>query len=109
MLIIINAAGHNMSPTAIEATLRSEAPLLAQVCVFGEGRPYNVALMTLDPSTTGDDHIRSAGADAVARANARLSTPERIERYLLLDDTWTPGSDDLTPTMKPRRAATAAR
>lgn len=106
--LIINSNGHNMSPTVIEAALQAETPMLAQVCVFGDGRPYNVALMTLSGGAV-DDQAREAVADAVARANARLSVPERIERYTLLDHTWVPGTDELTPTMKPRRGAIAER
>jgi hypothetical protein len=40
-----------MSPSAIEATLQTETSLLAHVCVLGAGHPYNVALVTADPSS----------------------------------------------------------
>src|SRR6185312_1008458 len=46
--IIINANGKNMSPANIEATLKGASPLIGQVCVVGDGRPYNTALIVLD-------------------------------------------------------------
>ena len=47
--LIINAAGKNMSPANIEAALKGSSPLIGQACVVGDGRPYNVALLVLDP------------------------------------------------------------
>ena len=46
--LIINAAGKNMSPAFIEATLKGSSPLLGQACVIGDGRRYNTALLVLD-------------------------------------------------------------
>src|SRR5256885_126602 len=51
--LIINAAGKNMSPANIEAALKSASPLIGQACVIGDGRPYNVALIGLDPDAAG--------------------------------------------------------
>ena len=46
--LIINAAGKNMSPANIEATLKSGSPLIGQACCIGDRRPYNTALIVLD-------------------------------------------------------------
>ena len=46
--IIINAAGKNMSPANIEATVKSAHPLIGQACCIGDARPYNTALIVLD-------------------------------------------------------------
>ena len=46
--IIINAAGKNMSPANIEATLKAASPLIGQACCIGDARPYNTALIVLD-------------------------------------------------------------
>jgi len=37
--LIISAAGKNMSPANIEATLKSASPLIGQACCIGDGRP----------------------------------------------------------------------
>jgi long-chain acyl-CoA synthetase len=104
--LIINAAGKNMSPANIEAALKAAGPLIGQACVIGDRRPYNVALLTLDPETELDPR----NPDVVARvqsevdtANDRLSRVEQIKRFALLADEWLPGGDELTPTMKLKR------
>ena len=58
--LIINAAGKNMSPANIEARLKASGPLIGQACVVGDRRPYNVALLVLDPDT-------GAGLDPAGR------------------------------------------
>src|SRR3954447_10588852 len=46
--LIINAAGKNMSPANIEATLKTASPLIGQAAVIGDRRPFNTALIVLD-------------------------------------------------------------
>jgi long-subunit acyl-CoA synthetase (AMP-forming) len=77
--------------------------------VIGDGRPYNTALIVLDPdyapawqARTGGD-VRAAVQEAIDRANANLSRPEQIKRWTLLEEDWAPGGDELTPTMKLKR------
>ena len=48
-------------------------------------------------------------AEAVARANERLSRVEQIKRFRILDGEWEPGGDELTPTMKLRRRPIAEK
>ncbi len=107
--LIISAAGKNMSPANIEAELKGSSPLIGQACVIGDGRPYNTALLVLDPDyapawreRTGGD-IEAAVGEAVEKANANLSRPEQIKRWTLLEEDWMPGGDELTPTMKLKR------
>src|SRR5206468_470788 len=47
--LIINAAGKNMSPANIEAKVKTSSDLIGQAICIGDRRPYNVALITLDP------------------------------------------------------------
>ena len=47
--LIINAAGKNMSPANIEQQLKQGSPLIGQAMAIGDRRPYNVALIVLDP------------------------------------------------------------
>ena len=106
--LIINAAGKNMSPANIEATLKAAGPLIGQACVVGDRRPYNVALLVLDPDSAAG--LDPADPDVVARvqaevdaANDKLARVEQIKRYKVLDSEWMPGGDELTPTMKLKR------
>lgn len=125
--LIINAAGKNMSPVNIESKLKSASPLIGQACVIGDQRPYNVALVVLDPDalrTFAASHGLEGAApsdlvadralvaeidDAVEKANAQLSRVEQIKRYRLLSAEWLPDSDELTPTMKLKRRGVAAK
>lgn len=120
--IIINAAGKNMSPANIEATLKGSSPLVGQACVIGDARPFNTALIVLDTdfgpawakqqgiaedadlaALAQDERVRAAVQAAVDVANERLSRVEQIKRFTLVRGDWLPGGDELTPTMKLKR------
>ena len=120
--IIINAAGKNMSPANIELRLRASSPLVAFAVCVGDRRPYNVALLVLDPETSprwaaerglpgGLDElsrhadVRTALQAAVDAANAGLARVEQIKRFAVIAADWQPGGDELTPTVKLKRKA----
>jgi long-chain acyl-CoA synthetase len=112
--LIINAAGKNMSPANIEAQLKAAGPLIGQAMVIGDRRPYNVALLVLDPDSAGgldpaDPAVRARVQDEVDAANARLARVEQIKRFEVLDSEWLPGGDELTPTMKLKRRPIAEK
>ncbi len=110
--LIINSAGKNMSPANIESAIKAASGLIGQACVIGDGRPYNVALLTpdADPSAAlGPDALHAEIAAAVERANERLARVEQIKRYRLLDRDWMPGGPELTPTMKLKRRSIEKR
>jgi long-subunit acyl-CoA synthetase (AMP-forming) len=112
--LIINSAGKNMSPAQIEQTLKASSPLIGQAVCIGDARPFNVALIVLDPDVAAgrgaDDAAVIGGvAEGIARANARLSRVEQIKHYRVLDGDWLPGGDELTPTMKLKRKPIAAK
>jgi long-subunit acyl-CoA synthetase (AMP-forming) len=125
--LIINAAGKNMSPANIEGALKTASHLIGQACVIGDRRPYNVALIVLDPDgmaafaaghDVGDEALGAlaeaeavveAVSEGVRRANERLSRVEQIKRFRILEGEWEPGGDELTPTMKLRRRPIAEK
>jgi long-chain acyl-CoA synthetase len=109
--LIINAAGKNMSPANIEQVIKGAHALIGQVAVVGDARPYNVALLVVDPEVraTFEGDIPATVAAAVDAANERLSRVEQIKRFELLDEEWLPGGDELTPTMKLKRKPIAAK
>jgi long-subunit acyl-CoA synthetase (AMP-forming) len=122
--IIINAAGKNMSPANIEANVKTASPLIGQAVAIGDGRPYNVALLVLDPDgaaayarshdlepadVAGDPGALAVVADAIADANTRLARVEQIKRYVVLTTDWEPGGDELTPTAKLKRKAISTK
>jgi long-subunit acyl-CoA synthetase (AMP-forming) len=125
--LIINAAGKNMSPANIEQQLKSADSLIGQAAVIGDARPYNVALLVLDPdmaaatantlalddtsvaAVASDPRVIERVATAVESANAKLARVEQIKKYALLEEEWLPGGDELTPTMKLKRAPIAEK
>ena len=111
--LIINAAGKNMSPANIEAEIKSSSPLIGQAVAIGDGRPYNVALIVLDPDLKPaydtPEKIEAEVAAGVERANEKLSRVEQIKTYKVLDEEWQPGGEELTPTMKLKRKPIAEK
>jgi long-chain acyl-CoA synthetase len=125
--LIINSFGKNMSPANIEQAIKGGQPLISQVLVVGDRRPYNVALIVLDrdgvagfarehdlgdtpfEKLTGHPEVLGAVAAAVAAGNQRLSRPEQIRRYQVLDHDWPLGGEQLTPTAKVKRGEVAVQ
>jgi long-chain acyl-CoA synthetase len=121
--IIINAAGKNMSPAAIENAVKGESSLIGQVVAIGDRRRYVVALITLDPEALGvfarrqstdgaspaelvaSPQLRDEIAAAVERANTHLHGNEQVKKFALIPTAWLPDSDELTPTAKLKRRA----
>jgi long-subunit acyl-CoA synthetase (AMP-forming) len=119
--LIINAAGKNMSPANIEQQLKQGSALIGQAIAIGDRRPYNVALIVLDPDAcgpfaaghgiadssaaamAGEASVREEVSAGIDRANSHLSRVEQIKRFAILPVDWLPGGDELTPTMKLRR------
>jgi long-chain acyl-CoA synthetase len=122
--LIINAAGKNMSPANIEAAIKGANPLIGQAVAIGDNRPYNVALLVLDPDAAkvfaakhgadpGDISGHPALAEAIEagieKANATLARVEQIKKWKLLPGEWQPGGDELTPTSKLKRKPIATK
>jgi long-chain acyl-CoA synthetase len=108
--LIINAAGKNMSPANIEAKIKASSPLIGQAIAIGDGRPFNVALITLDPDVApafieqhGHEAVEAEVQRGLEAANEQLARVEGIKKFKLLDAEWQPGGDELTPTMKLKR------
>jgi long-subunit acyl-CoA synthetase (AMP-forming) len=125
--LIINAAGKNMSPANIEAKLKAASPLIGQAIAIGDARPYNVALVVLDPDfapawaaknghegksseeLAADDELVATIQKGVDEANAKMSRVEQIKKFRVLPTDWAPGGDELTPTMKLKRKPIAEK
>jgi long-chain acyl-CoA synthetase len=69
--LIINAAGKNMSPANIEQKLKASSPLIGQAICIGDRRPYNVALLVLDPDVSAQWAQEHGLADASAAVLAQ--------------------------------------
>jgi long-chain acyl-CoA synthetase len=125
--LIINAAGKNMSPANIEAKMKAASTLIAQAVAVGDRRPYNVALIVLDPdgcktlarrnelpdpspeAVAGEQVVIDEVAAAIERANGDLSRVEQIKKFRIIPGEWEPGGDELTPTAKLKRKPIAEK
>ncbi|MFC7990469.1 AMP-dependent synthetase/ligase [Streptomyces pilosus] len=120
--LIITAGGKSVAPAPLENWLRSH-PLISQVMVVGDNRPYVAALVTLDPDgiahwrrmngrhpvppelVADDGELLAIVQRAVDEANRMLSRPESIRRFTVLPADFTEEAGHLTPSMKLRREA----
>ncbi|GGQ15971.1 hypothetical protein [Streptosporangium pseudovulgare] len=124
--LIITAGGENISPANIESHLK-EHPLIGQALAYGDGRPYPVAILTLDgevaagwarsrgiPVTdlaglAGHPEVLAEVGAAVAAANERLARVQRVKRWRLLPAEWTAETEELTPSLKLKRRVVHAK
>jgi long-subunit acyl-CoA synthetase (AMP-forming) len=125
--LIISAAGKNMSPANIEATLKTASPLIGQACCIGDARRFNSALIVLDAdfapmwaaqqgiedasleSLAGNEQVRRVVQEGVDAANEKLAKVEQIKKFTVVRGDWLPGGDELTPTMKLKRKPIAEK
>ena len=117
--IIITAGGKNITPQNLENDLK-QSPIISQAVMYGDRRPYPVALVTLDPEViipwaherglpedvgalAQHPEVNRLVQEALDRANARYAQVEQIKRFAILDHDLTQETGELTPTMKVKR------
>ena len=117
--IIITAGGKNLTPANIENDLK-QSRFISHAVMYGDRRPYPVALITLDPEEIvpwaqenglSDDLAQLAVADEVRelvqreldRANSNYAQVEQIKKFAILDHDLSLEQGELTPTLKVKR------
>ncbi|MBC7723909.1 MAG: long-chain fatty acid--CoA ligase [Burkholderiaceae bacterium] len=119
--IIVTAGGKNVAPAALEDPIRAN-PIIGQVIVVGDQKPYISALVTLDEEmlpvwlkNNGEDETLSGAAAAtnpkvvaeiqraVDAANATVSRAESIRKFVVLEQDLTEASGYLTPKLSIKR------
>ena len=127
--LIITSSGKNITPSNLETALR-ESRWISEAVVFGDARPYLVALLTLDrdelpalaehagvnnghdrglDGITSDPRVLAEIQADVDEVNARFARIEQIKRFAVLDEELSQANGELTPTLKVKRAAVGAR
>jgi long-chain acyl-CoA synthetase len=113
--LIITAGGKKVAPQVLENSLKTRSSLVSQVMVYGDRRPYCVALVTLN-----EEAIKRFGAGDAARAaassetraaiqrdidavNSTLASFESIKSFAIVPQDFTEASGELTPSMKIKR------
>ncbi|MDP4755837.1 MAG: AMP-dependent synthetase/ligase [Aquiluna sp.] len=119
--LIVTAGGKNVAPAPIEDLLRAH-PMIGQVVVIGDAKPFIGALISLDPEmvpvwaqsngiegemtladATKHPQIREELQRAVNEVNERFSQAEQVRAFEILDVELTEASGHLTPSLKIKR------
>jgi len=118
--LIVTAGGMNIAPQNIENLLKAD-PFISQVMVYGDRRPYPVALITVNPEElskfaheqgilTNETAVIVKHPKVVERIgrtveekNTQLQSYAKIKRFTVLATDFTLDGGELTPTLKVKR------
>jgi long-chain acyl-CoA synthetase len=118
--LIITAGGMNIAPQNIENLLKGD-PFISQVMVYGDRRPYPVALVTLNPeelekfakaegilsldpaSLVKHPKVVERVSRIVEERNGELQSYAKVKKFTILPGDFTVENGFLTPTLKVKR------
>ena len=124
--IIVLSSGKNVAP-ALTENLVKENYLVSQCFLYGDGKSYCVALITLNQAEaemfakaneiefenfielTRNEKIFDSINETVLNANAKISSPERIKKFMILERDFSLEEDEITPTLKLKRNIVSER
>lgn len=98
--IIVSSFGRNISPEWLESELLAD-PLFLQVVIYGEARPYCVALVTVRNPQTSNQQIKLA----IAIVNNRLPDYAQIKNFIVVEKPFAVEQGLITANGRPRREA----
>jgi long-chain acyl-CoA synthetase len=119
--LLVTAAGKNVAPAPLEDRLRAHE-LISQAVVIGDARPFVAALVTIDEAAFAQwvvehghegkslaelreaEELRTVIQAAIDDANRSVSRAESIRAFTILPRDLSIEDDELTPTLKVRRA-----
>jgi len=115
--------GKYVAPSAIGAMFKGICPFASEIIVYGEGKPYCVALVSLDgeeitewaarnglegksfTEIARDEKTRELIGGYIDTLNQHLNRWEQIKRFAIIDRELTVEAGDLTPSLKLKRKA----
>jgi long-chain acyl-CoA synthetase len=117
--IIITAGGKNLTPANLENDLK-QSRWISQAVMYGDRRPYPVALITLDPeeivpwakehglpedpaALASEPKVRELIQGVLDAVNERYARVEQIKKFAILDHDLSQETGELTPTLKVKR------
>jgi long-chain acyl-CoA synthetase len=95
--IIVTSSGKNITPTNIEEKIAQHSSV-SQAVVYGDDRPYLVALIEADDGA-GEDEVQKA----IDEANKDLAKIEQVKKFKIIDRELSQDEGELTPTLKLKR------
>ncbi|HSF84850.1 MAG TPA: long-chain fatty acid--CoA ligase [Acidimicrobiia bacterium] len=113
------ANGKYVVPTMIEEKM-SLSPYIANAMVYGDNRPYNIALVVLEMEATegwakaqgfdleghelvNDPRVLGLIGEEISKTTSGIPRYERIKEFALLSEDFTTENGMLTPTLKVKR------
>ncbi len=124
--IIITAGGKNVAPQNIENLLKT-SPYISQAMVYGDKKPYLIALITLDEDEiakfardreilyqdltdlSGKPEVKDLIHRTVHEKNRQLASYETIKKFAILEEDFDQDKDEVTPTLKVKRKVVISR
>jgi long-chain acyl-CoA synthetase len=117
--IIITAGGKNLAPANLENDLK-QSRWISQAVMYGDRRPYPVALVTLDEeemaawakendadadiaSLASNEKVIALVQGVLDEANKKYAQVEQVKRFTILDHDLSQEEGELTPTLKIKR------
>ncbi|GAA2777007.1 AMP-dependent synthetase/ligase [Mycolicibacterium pallens] len=115
--------GKYVAPSAISAAFKGICPFASEIIIYGEGKPYCVALVSLDAEAirewadrngmegkpfeevARDEKTRAMVEGYVETLNKHLNRWEQVKRFAVIDRELTVEAGDLTPSLKLKRKA----
>jgi long-chain acyl-CoA synthetase len=113
--------GKYVAPSAIDAKFKGLCPFASELLVYGEAKPYCVALISLDNEAitdwagkhgmvgnsfaeiASDEKTQELIAGYIDELNLDLNRWEQIKKFAIIDRELSIEAGDLTPSMKLRR------
>ena len=113
--------GKYVAPSAISANFKAVCPYASEIIVYGEGKPYCVALVSLEADAIGewaadnglggksfgeiarDEKTREMVDGYVEQLNKHLNRWEQVKKFSIIDRELTVEAGDLTPSLKLKR------
>lgn len=117
--IIVTSFGKNISPEPIEIEIQRN-PLINAVAIFGDEKPYLVALISLNEEEVmrlarekgikgkfkeivKSDFIRNEVRKIIEQVNSKRPSYEKIHKFEIVEDIWSAETGELTPTLKTKK------
>src|SRR5438477_479776 len=124
--LIVTAGGMNIAPQNIENMLKAD-PFISQAMVYGDRKPYPVALITVNPDELAkfarDNGILTTDPAVVVKhpkvlerigrtveeKNSQLQSYAKIKKFTVLPLDFSQEGGELTPTLKVKRKVVSTK
>ena len=119
--IIVSSFGKNIAPEPIELEIQKD-PLVESVAIFGDDKPYLVALISLNreelmnfarergidggkkpEELVNHPSVREHIKKVIDKVNSKRPSYERISKFEIVPEQWTSETGELTPTLKVKK------